>query len=207
MIALIDYGVGNLLSVAKALESVGGQIELVDKPADLARAAAVVLPGVGNFGDGMEHLNHRGLTPAVLDFIKSGKPFLGICLGMQLLLESSEEAPGMPGLGVFKGKVVRFPDGPEKVPHMGWNSIMIRQPQCSNLKQVANGSFFYFVHSYYARPEDASVVAASCSYMLDFAAILARDNVFATQFHPEKSQNCGLAILRNFVANAGRTMQ
>jgi len=201
MIALIDYGVGNLLSVAKALESVGGQIELVDNPADLQRADAVILPGVGNFGDGMEHLNQRGLASAVLDSINSGKPFLGICLGMQLLLEGSEEAPGMKGLGVFKGQVVRFPDGPEKVPHMGWNSINIRN-QCHNLDQVADGSFFYFVHSYYVRPTDASVVAASCSYMVDFAAILARGNVFATQFHPEKSQNCGLTILRNFVKSA-----
>jgi len=200
MIALLDYGVGNLLSVAKALESVGGAIELVDRPADVKRAAAVILPGVGNFGDGMEHLNQRGLAPAVLESIRDGKPFLGICLGMQLLLEGSEEAPGVKGLGVFPGQVVRFPDGPEKVPHMGWNSIDIKNP-VPQLAGVNDGSFFYFVHSYYAKPQESAVVTASCHYIVDFAAILARDNVFATQFHPEKSQNCGLTILRNFVAS------
>lgn len=202
MIALIDYGIGNLLSVSKALESVGGDVEIIDRPADLAKADAVILPGVGNFGDGMEHLNQRGMAAAVLQTISAKKPFLGICLGMQLLLESSEEAPGMAGLGVFKGKVVRFPAGQEKVPHMGWNSLELRHPG-TLLNGVADGSFFYFVHSYYAAPDDPAVIAASCHYILDFAAVLARDNVFATQFHPEKSQNCGLTILRNFVSSVG----
>ncbi|MDD3119398.1 MAG: imidazole glycerol phosphate synthase subunit HisH [Victivallales bacterium] len=202
MIALIDYGMGNLRSVHKALEYVGGRVTLTDAPADVTRADGVILPGVGNFGDGMEHLRSRGLADAVVRAIAAGKPFLGICLGMQMLLDSSEEAPGVAGLGVFRGRVVRFPEGREKVPHMGWNSITVKQ-SCRCLEQVADGTFFYFVHSFYAAPEDPSVVAASCSYMVDFAAALGRDNIFATQFHPEKSQNGGLAILRSFVGSVG----
>jgi len=203
MIALIDYGMGNLLSVHKALEWVGGAVELVDKPADILRADGVILPGVGNFGDGMEHLRSRGLAAAVTAAISADKPFLGICLGMQMLLESSEEAPGVSGLGVFKGKVVRFPAGSEKVPHMGWNSIVKKQ-DCRCLEQVANGAFFYFVHSYYVLPEDPAVTAASCNYIVDFAAALGRGKIFATQFHPEKSHHAGLRLLANFVAWSGR---
>ena len=199
MIALVDYGMGNLLSVSKALEASGGTIEITSDPSAIARADALILPGVGNFGDGMEHLRTRGLASEVVKFIESGKPFLGICLGMQMLLEESEEAPGMKGLGVFKGKVKRFPDCGFKVPHMGWNNISIlNKHHC--LDGVADGSYFYFVHSFYAEPEDRSVVAASSSYILDFCAAIGKDNVFATQFHPEKSQNPGLRILRNFVA-------
>ncbi len=202
MIALIDYGMGNLLSVYKALEHVGGNVEMVEKPADIVRADGVILPGVGNFGDGMEHLQSRGLADAVHQAIRRGKPFLGICLGMQMLMESSEEAPGVEGLGVFKGQVVRFPKGTEKVPHMGWNSISVRQ-SCPCLANVRDNSFFYFVHSYYVRTDDPSVVAASCTYIVDFAAALGQGNVFATQFHPEKSQNSGLAILKSFVDLVG----
>lgn len=199
MIALIDYGMGNLRSVAKALESVGGNIELVEQGSQLQSADAVILPGVGHFGDGMEHLNARGFVPAIHAAIRDGKPFLGICLGMQMLLESSEEAPGVQGLGVFKGKVLRFPAGKEKVPHMGWNSISIKSTHHC-LDNVPEGGFFYFVHSYYAQPDDPAITAATCDYIMPFTAIMARDNVFATQFHPEKSQNNGLNILRNFVS-------
>ena len=203
MIALVDYGMGNLLSVSKALEAAGGTIEITDNPSTIARADALILPGVGNFGDGMEHLRSRKLAPEAVKFIESGKPFLGICLGMQMLLEESEEAPGMKGLGIFKGKVKRFPDCGFKVPHMGWNNISIGNPHhCLN--GVPEGSYFYFVHSFYAEPEDKSVVAASSSYILDFCAAIGKDNVFATQFHPEKSQNSGLQILRNFVRNLSK---
>ena len=199
-IALIDYGMGNLLSVSKALEHVGGTIRLVESPSQIEGASALVLPGVGNFGDGMRNLSSRGFVKPVQDWAASGKPLFGICLGMQMLLEESEEAPGVKGLGVFKGKVVRFPECGEKVPHMGWNSIKAGKPPSKFLKDVPDGSFFYFVHSYYAAPVDKSVVAASTSYILDFASALGQGNIFATQFHPEKSQDKGLALLKNFVS-------
>jgi len=198
MIALIDYNMGNLLSVSKALEYVGGDVRVVDTPADVAKADAVILPGVGNFGDGMEHLRARGFEQPVIDAVKSGKPFLGICLGMQMLLDASEEAPGVKGLGIIKGKVVRFPENIEKVPHMGWNSVSIDRP-CKLLEGVSDESYFYFVHSYYACPEAADAVIGSCEYIRRFAAIIGGNNIFATQFHPEKSQNAGLQILKNFV--------
>jgi glutamine amidotransferase len=149
----------------------------------------------------MEHLKSRNLANAVIDSIKAGKPYLGICLGMQMLLEESEEAPGVKGLGVYKGKVVRFPDGTEKVPHMGWNSISIKKEN-PNLKDVPDESYFYFVHSFYAKPEDNEITIASCKYILEFAAAIGKNNVFATQFHPEKSQNKGISILTNFVRSA-----
>ena len=200
-IALIDYGMGNLLSVSKALEHVGGKIQIVDKPEGISGASALVLPGVGNFGDGMKHLSSRGFVKPLLDWAASGKPLLGICLGMQMLLEESEEAPGVKGLGVFKGKVVRFPECGEKVPHMGWNSISagLDAPRSRFLKDVPDGSFFYFVHSYYAKPEDKTASVAVSDYILPFTAAVGKGNVFATQFHPEKSQDKGLAILKNFV--------
>ena len=198
MIALIDYNMGNLLSVSKALEYVGGDIRVIDTPVDIAKADAVVLPGVGNFGDGMEHLRGRGFEQPVIDAVNSGKPFLGICLGMQMLLDASEEAPGVKGLGIIKGKVVRFPENIEKVPHMGWNSVRIDRP-CNILDGVADESYFYFVHSYYACPDSADAVIGSCEYITRFAAIIGGKNIFATQFHPEKSQNAGLQILKNFV--------
>lgn len=190
---------GNLLSVSKALEHVGGKIRLVESPAQIAGASALILPGVGNFGDGMKNLSSRGFVEPVLNWAASGKPLLGICLGMQMLLDESEEAPGVKGLGVFKGKVVRFPECGEKVPHMGWNSIKIGNPPSKFLKGVPDGAFFYFVHSYYAAPEDKAVAATSTDYILNFASSLGKGNIFATQFHPEKSQDNGLAILKNFV--------
>lgn len=201
MIALIDYGIGNLLSVSKALEAVGSQVRIVEKGAELEKADAVVLPGVGNFGDGMENLCSRGFADALLSFIGTGKPYLGICLGMQLLMEESEEAPGMKGLGVFKGKVLRFPERGLKVPHMGWNNLKIRMDHAA-VKNLSDDSYFYFVHSYYVKPDEPGVTAASCEYILEFAAAIARRNVFAVQFHPEKSQNNGLHILKNFVKSA-----
>ncbi len=198
MIALIDYGMGNLLSVHKALQAVGGNVEVIDKPADIAKATSIVLPGVGNFGDGMEHLNSSGLGVAVKDFIKTGKPYLGICLGMQMLMETSEEAPKIKGLGVFKGRVIHFPKSKEKVPHMGWNSISIKDDN-AKLANISNNTYFYFVHSYYVVPENPNIIAASCNYIVDFTASINYKNIFATQFHPEKSQDEGLKILKNFV--------
>jgi len=202
MIALIDYGAGNLRSVFKAVESIGGDVKLVETAEDIAAADAVILPGVGNFGDGMNKVRERNLEQPILDAISSGKPFLGICLGMQLLLEESEEAPGVKGLGVFKGKVTHFPEGVEKVPHMGWNDITIKnQHPC--FEGIKDEDYFYFVHSYYAAPEDPSVTLASCDYIHEFAAVIGKDNVFATQYHPEKSQDKGLKILKNFVEMVG----
>ncbi len=198
MIALIDYGMGNLLSVLKALEHVGGKIEICSDAASIKKADAVILPGVGNFGDGMENLYSRNLAQPVKDAVAAGKPLLGICLGMQMLMEASEEAPGVEGLGIFKGKSVKFPSNGLKVPHIGWNSVKVTQKR-KELESVHDGEFFYFVHSYYVKPEDSSITALSCSYGLDFAAALGAGNVFATQFHPEKSQDAGLKILQNFV--------
>ena len=202
-IALIDYGMGNLMSVSKALEYVGGKIRVVDTPSDAEGASGVILPGVGNFGEGMEHLNRRGFVALSRETVRRNVPFLGICLGMQMLLESSEEAPGVPGLSIFRGRVLRFPELGEKIPQIGWNSIRFDQDN-PFLKGLRQDSFFYFVHSYYALPDDPSVTAARCTYMIDFAAALSKGNVFAAQFHPEKSQDCGLAILRNFVTICGK---
>ena len=202
MIALVDYGAGNLRSVFKALESIGGDVKIVDTAEEIAAADAVILPGVGNFGDGMNKIRERKLEQPILDAIASGKPFLGICLGMQLLLEESEEAPGVKGLGVFKGKVVHFPAGIEKVPHMGWNDITIKsQHPC--FEGIKDEDYFYFVHSYYAAPENPDVTLATCDYIHQFTAVIGKDNIFATQYHPEKSQDKGLQILKNFVKLVG----
>jgi glutamine amidotransferase len=201
MIAIIDYNMGNLLSVSKALEAVDGEIRLVDKAAELDKFDSIILPGVGHFGDGMENLRSRGFEKPVLTAVEAGKPLLGICLGMQMMLESSEEAPGVKGLGLFKGKVVRFPQTGEKVPHMGWNSINIRNAN-PLMDGVPDGSYFYFVHSYFAAPDEADATIASCGYIKEFTAIIGRNNVCGTQFHPEKSQKYGLKILENFVRNS-----
>lgn len=199
MIAIIDYNMGNLLSVSKAFEAVGGEIKLIDNPDDLKSASGIVLPGVGNFGEGMEHLRARGFEAPLIAAINSGMPFMGICLGMQMLMEYSEEAPGVKGLGIFKGGVIKFPSGIEKVPHMGWNNITIQQHGTDPLTGIKDESYFYFVHSYYVAPKDNTVIAASCDYITDFAAAIGNKNIFATQFHPEKSQDKGLKILTNFV--------
>jgi glutamine amidotransferase len=198
MIAVIDYGMGNLRSVQKGFEKVGHQALVTSDPAEVARAEKVVLPGVGAFEDAVAELKRRDLIEPVLSAINSGKPFLGICLGLQLLFERSYEHGEHQGLGVLEGEVVRFdlPSG-YSVPHMGWNQLSIpRRPPI--LEGVEEGTYFYFVHSYYVVPRDTSVVAATTDYHEPFCSMVWRDNLFATQFHPEKSQSDGLRILRNF---------
>jgi len=202
LIAIIDYGMGNLSSVFKALKKLGADARITGCTAEIEKADSVILPGVGNFGDGMKHLYASGLDETVKNSIKDGKPFLGICLGMQLLMEESEEAPGLPGLGIFKGSVVRFPKSSLKVPHMGWNDINIKTRN-PNLAGIKDGTYFYFVHSYYVKPDDSRINAATCNYGLDFSACIGEKNVFATQFHPEKSQDAGLCILRNWISEKG----
>ena len=203
MIAIVDYDMGNLKSVHKAFESVGHPATVTRDPQAIADASHVVLPGVGAFGDCMRNLERHGLVEPVLGAIRAGKPFLGICLGFQLLFSESEEFGTHRGLGVIPGRVVRFASvdspTPMKVPHMGWNSIAIgkRSPV---LDGVPDGAFMYFVHSYYVVPDDQSLACTMTDYGRPFVSSVARDNIFACQFHPEKSQSEGLRIIRNFGA-------
>jgi glutamine amidotransferase len=203
MIVVIDYGMGNLHSVRKALEVVGGSVRVSSRAEDILKADKIVFPGVGSFGEAMKELNRRELTKPIKDAINGGKPFLGLCLGLQLLFERSEEAPGIRGLGVLKGEVKRFRVKGLKVPHMGWNNIKVtRSPghQVTKvLSGVPKGSYMYFVHSYYVKPKDKKVVLTTTNYGIDFASGVCKDNVYAFQFHPEKSQALGLKILKNFV--------
>jgi len=201
MIALLDYGAGNLRSVEKALRFVGGNVRLVQSPDGMKNASAVVLPGVGAFDDCVNAMQRQELLEATRGFIGTGRPFLGICIGYQALFEQSEEFDSCAtGLGLFAGKVVRFPDGQGlKVPQIGWNQIEIVQPECPVFRGVENGSHVYFVHSFYPQPEDNSIVATRTTYGVDFVSAVWRENVFATQFHPEKSQKVGLKVLENFV--------
>jgi glutamine amidotransferase len=198
MIAIIDYQMGNLRSVQKGFERVGFAAEITSDPRRLAAADKVVLPGVGAFGDAMAELRTRGLVGPIRDIIAAGKPFLGICLGLQLLFDVGYEGGEHAGLGVLRGKVVRF-DLPAgfKVPHMGWNQGRFVRP-APVLDGLADGTHFYFVHSYYVVPEDPALVAIETTYGHPFCAMVWRDNLFATQFHPEKSQADGLRLLRNF---------
>ena len=197
-IAIIDYGMGNLRSVQKGLERVGFVAQVTRDADRIASAAGVVLPGVGAFGACMDNLRTYGLIDPVRHVVANGTPFLGICLGMQLLFEESEEFGRVPGLGIFPGRVVRFADMPGlKVPHMGWNQIR-KQQDPPHLRGIDDGAFVYFVHSYYVAPTDASLTATSTEYGVEFTSAIARDNVFATQYHPEKSQAVGLKILENF---------
>lgn len=203
MIAIVDYQMGNLRSVQKGFERVGHSAVVTSDPAELAAAEKVVLPGVGAFSDAIAELRRRRLIDPILEAIDSGKPFLGICLGLQLLFEVSHEDGQHEGLGVIPGEVVRF-DVPQgvKVPHMGWNAVQIRRP-APILAGIADGSYFYFVHSFYVAPRDSSVVATETDYENPFCSMIWRDNLFATQFHPEKSQQDGLRLLKNFAEFAG----
>ena len=198
-IGVVDYGSGNLRSVCKALEASGASTVLVSKTAQLAGLDAVVVPGVGAFGDCAANLQATGLWAPLREWISSGRPYLGICLGYQLLFETSEESPGVSGLGVLPGTVVRFPVSGLKVPHMGWNSLTeMKGPLFRGLPEETS---FYFVHSYYPVPADASLASSICDYGSPFAASISKGNMHATQFHPEKSQAAGLAVLKNFLSN------
>lgn len=207
-ITVVDYGMGNLGSVAKALEHLGAKVRLSSDPEAVLSAGMLVLPGVGAFGDAAKALSKSGLNEAIRDFIATGRPFLGICLGLQLLFTESEEAPqGPPGLGILKGRVVRFPEknisGPSgrplKVPHIGWNQVQ-KAKETAITSHLVDGQYFYFVHSYYPVAEDASLVALWSEYGgVRFCAMAAFENLFATQFHPEKSQREGLTLLEAFL--------
>ena len=201
MIALIDYGSGNLRSAQKALLKVGAEVRVVRRPEELAEAQAVVLPGVGAFDDCVNALQKQELLEASRNFIRSGRPFLGICVGYQALFEKSEEFNSCAaGMGVFQGKVVRFMEQPGlKIPQIGWNQIELAQPDCPLFRGIPNGSYVYFVHSFFPEPVDGSVVATRTTHGQTFASAVWRENVYATQFHPEKSQAIGLRLLKNFV--------
>ena len=190
MICVIDYGMGNLRSVSKAIEKVGGQVKVSSAPQDLEQAEKIVLPGVGAFGDGVLELKKRNLIEPLKIALKQGKPFLGICLGMQLLFDESEESPGVKGLSFFSGRVERFKSRDIKIPHMGWNEVNFG----------SSAGYFYFVHSYYPAPTDKSIISGTCEYGKEkFAAFIMRDKIWASQFHPEKSQDAGLNLLKRFV--------
>ena len=196
-IVIIDYGMGNLHSVNKAMKYVGAEVEVTSEVTKIAKAEKVILPGVGAFGDCMLNLEKYGLVPVIKETLASGKPFLGICLGLQLLFEGSEEAPGIQGLGFFKGQVEKIKTD-LKVPHMGWNSLILKTP--SPLLAKAADGYVYFVHSFHAVPEDKGIITAVCNYGTEVTAAVGRGNVQAVQFHPEKSSKVGLGILQSFKA-------
>jgi glutamine amidotransferase len=199
MIAIVDYGMGNLRSVQKGFQKVGVDAAITSDPGVIDNAHAIVLPGVGAFRECMRNLSDLSLTKAVIRSIKKGKPYLGICLGLQVLFSEAEEFGNCKGLDIFKGKVVRFKfDGfTGKIPHMGWNNIkIIHRPPV--LSDIPDNSFFYFVHSFYVEPVDKNIIAATTDYGIDFTSMVWKDNVLATQFHPEKSQELGLKIMTGF---------
>ena len=201
MIALLDYGSGNLRSVHKALLKAGADVRIVQSPDQIGDARAMVLPGVGAFDDCINALRKQELLEASREFIKTGKPFLGICVGYQALFERSEEFHSCAaGLGIFKGSVIRFSEKHGlKIPQIGWNQLEIVKPDCPLFRGVAEGSYVYFVHSFFPQPVDDSIIATRTEYGDKFASSVWRDNVFDTQFHPEKSQKVGLQLLKNFV--------
>lgn len=200
MIAIIDYDAGNIKSVEKALTALGETAVITRDKEQILSAEKVVLPGVGAFGDAMEKLRRYGLDEIIKEVVAKKTPFLGICLGLQLLFESSEETPGVEGLGILKGKIVKIPDNTGlKVPQIGWNSLKF--PNSGRLfKGIAEDSYVYFVHSYYLQAEEQEIVTATTEYAAHIHACVEKDNVFACQFHPEKSSDVGLQILKNFVA-------
>jgi imidazole glycerol-phosphate synthase subunit HisH len=208
MIAIIDYGMGNLRSVQKGFEKVGFNAEVTADPEKVLAADKIVLPGVGAFRDCIHNLEQGGFVEPILQVIAEGRPFLGICLGLQLLFTESEEFGLHKGLGVIPGRVVRFPEGMQEqgeklpVPHMGWNQISLKA-ETPLFNGISDGSNVYFVHSYYVKPHDPSVVAATCNYGLEFCAAIRKDNLMATQFHPEKSQGIGLQMLKNLAEIKG----
>lgn len=200
-IGVIDYGMGNLGSVSNACKFLGLDAEIISAPGQMDACRAVILPGVGAFGDCMAHLTGHGFVEPIQKWIASGKPFMGICLGLQALFKTSEETPGIEGLGIFKGSVKRFQIAPElKVPQIGWNAVKQTRPDCPMFGNIDDGAYFYFVHSFYVAPEDPDIVAGETDYGLKYCSAVWKDNVFAAQFHPEKSQAAGLQMLKNFGA-------
>ena len=197
MIAIIDYDAGNLKSVEKALQYLGEDVKITSDANEILGADKIILPGVGAFGDAMEKLNTRGLSEVIREAVKRKIPLLGICLGLQILFEASEESPGVDGLSVLKGKIVRIPDKEGfKVPHIGWNSLKIN-PESKLFSGIPEDSYVYFVHSYYLAAEEP-IVAATTDYVVDIHAAVEKEHVFACQFHPEKSGDIGLKLLKNF---------
>lgn len=200
MTAIIDYDAGNLRSVEKALLALGDAPVITRDPEVIRKADRVILPGVGSFGDAMARLHQYGLVEVIRQVAGSGKPFLGICLGLQLLFEESEESPGVEGLGLLKGKILRIPDCPGlKIPHMGWNSLKLR-PDSRLFAGIEDGAYVYFVHSYYLKADDEAVVAATTEYSTRIHGAVEKGSLFACQFHPEKSSKVGLEILKNFIS-------
>ena len=198
MIVIIDYGMGNLRSVQKAFEASGAKPKVTSSPAEVEKADKIILPGVGAFGQAMQELKKKKLLGVLKDKVQSGTPYLGLCLGMQLLFSHSEEGD-VKGLGILPGQVKRF-RGNLKVPHMGWNTLSVRRDRCPLMQGVRGSDYFYFVHSFYAVPEEKEDVLTSTRYGADFCSAVWRGNIFATQFHPEKSQGAGLGIVENFIA-------
>ena len=208
MIGIVDYDIGNIRSVQKAFQHEGGTAVFVRTPEEISRVEGLVLPGVGAFGDCVRSLAASGMWDAVVAWAKSPRPFFGICVGYQMLFESSEEAPNDPGLGIFAGQVRRFPEHSGlKVPQIGWNTVEVRQAIAPLLDGISTGDFVYFVHSYYVQPRDGELTALATTYGETFASAIAKDNLIATQFHPEKSQRAGLQIIRNFIALSARVAQ
>jgi glutamine amidotransferase len=195
-VVIVDYGLGNLHSVNKAVALVGGNPAVTGDKEIIAAAEKLILPGVGAFGDCMANLERAGVIPVIKEYIQADKPFLGICLGMQVLFEESEEAPGIKGLGVFPGKVIRIPTS-LKVPHMGWNRLSLKA--VSPLLSGSEGQYMYFVHSFCCQPRDRSVITSACEYGTEIVASVGRGNISGVQFHPEKSSEAGIAILERFV--------
>lgn len=197
MIAIVDYGMGNLRSVEKGFHKAGVDAQVTQRPEDIEKADAVVLPGVGAFRDCMRELTDLSMVDAVVSAIKGNKPYLGICLGLQVLFSESEEFGRCRGLDIFRGKVVRFPEGRQKVPHMGWNTVKITSRN-RLLDDIDDLSYLYFVHSFYVVPDDNTLISTTTDYGVEFTSMICRENVYAVQFHPEKSQSDGLKLLSNF---------
>ena len=199
MTVIIDYDAGNIKSVEKALQALGETVGITDDAEKILAADRVILPGVGAFGDAMENLNRRNLVPVIKEVVRRGTPFLGICLGLQLLFERSEEAPGVEGLGILRGEILRIPPEEDlKIPHMGWNSLHLEHDG-RLFHGIEEQAYVYFVHSYYLKAEEEEIVKASTEYGVHIHASVEKGNVFACQFHPEKSSDVGLKILKNFV--------